>query len=137
MSVVGGGQTVRTFDAEAAFGSSLALIKGTGANQVKLPAAANVAIVGISGLAGGPAGTGKDAQKVKPPIITQGEADVTAGGVFAVGDMLRVASVDGTVDEQIVDLAPLGGRDRHFAETPRCQQDCGYRPSVISWTEGR
>ena len=53
------------------------------------------------------------------------------------GDMLRVASVDGTVDEQIVDLAPLGGRDRHFAETPRCQQDCGYRPSVISWTEGR
>ena len=52
------------------------------------------------------------------------------------GDTLRVASVDGTVDEQIVDLAPLGGRDRHFAETPRCQQDCGYRPSVISWTAG-
>ena len=55
------------------------------------------------------------------------------------GDALRVALVDGTADEQIVDLAPLGGRDRHSAETPGCFPQhlpgCDYRPPVISWTE--
>ncbi len=60
---------------------------------------------------------------------------------YFLGDTLRVASVDGTVDEQIVDLAPLGGRDRHFAEQPGCVPQhlpgCDYRPPMISWTEGR
>lgn len=60
---------------------------------------------------------------------------------YFLGDTLRVASVDGTADEQIVDLAPLEGRDRHSAETPGCFPQhlpgCDYRPSVISWTEGR
>ena len=95
MATVGGGQTVRTLEAEAAFAAGLALIKGAGATQVKLPTGANVPIVGISGLPGDPAGTGLDAQKQKPPVITQGEADVTAGGAFAVGDLLRVAGATG------------------------------------------
>ena len=57
---------------------------------------------------------------------------------YFLGDTLRVASVDGTVDEQIVDLVPLGGRDRHFAEQPGCVPQhlpgCDYRPPVISWS---
>lgn len=56
------------------------------------------------------------------------------------GDTLRVASVDGDDDREVVDLAPLGGRDRHFAEEPGCfPQDlpgCSYRPPTISWTGG-
>ncbi len=88
---VGGGQTIRTLQAEAAFGAALAVIKGTGANQVKLPAAANVAALGISGLAGDPA----DAKKLNVPVITQGEAEATAGGVIAVGDRVRIEDSTG------------------------------------------
>ncbi len=59
---------------------------------------------------------------------------------YFLGDTLRVASVDGAVDEQIVDLAPLGGRDHHSAETPACFPEdlpgCSYRPPVVSWTAG-
>ena len=72
---VGGGQTIRTFQAEAAFGAALAVIKGTGANQVKLPTAANLAALGISGLAGDPA----DVKPLNVPVITQGEAEATGG----------------------------------------------------------
>jgi hypothetical protein len=47
--------------------------------------------------------------------------------------------VDGSNDHELVDLAPLGGRDRHFAATPDCYPDrlagCSYRPPLLSWTE--
>jgi hypothetical protein len=52
------------------------------------------------------------------------------------GGELRIASlVDGT-DVRVLDLAPLGGCDRHFAST-ECYPDwvpaCSYRPPVLSW----
>jgi|SRR5581483_996408 len=52
------------------------------------------------------------------------------------GDELRIVSlVDGT-DLLVLDLAPLGGRDRHFASA-ECYRDwvpaCSYRPPVLSW----
>ncbi len=52
-------------------------------------------------------------------------------------DTLRVASVDGEDDREVLDLTPLGGRDRFFAEQPECfPQDlaaCSYRTPIISW----
>jgi DNA-binding CsgD family transcriptional regulator len=52
-------------------------------------------------------------------------------------ETLRVAAVDGSEDAEILDLAPLGGRDRHFAEQPECFPDahpaCSYRPPLVSW----
>lgn len=52
-------------------------------------------------------------------------------------DTLRVVSVDGSHDRQIADLAPLGGRDRHFAEQPECYPQalpaCSYRPPSVAW----
>jgi len=52
------------------------------------------------------------------------------------GDRLRVAKVDGSADWQVVDLVPLGGRDRHFASACGLRDrlpGCGHRPPVISW----
>ncbi len=91
MSAIGGGQTVRTFEAEAAFGQGLAVVKGTGDNQAKLPGAANVAALGIAYLAGDPA----DPKRRHVGVVTQGEVDVVAGGAFAPGDPLRVAGPSG------------------------------------------
>ena len=46
--------------------------------------------------------------------------------------------VDGADDHEMVDVAPLGGRDRHFEATPDCYPNdlpgCSYRPPVLSWT---
>jgi len=54
---------------------------------------------------------------------------------------LRVATVDGKDDRLVVDLAPLGARDRFFGEQPACvpgdQPECSYRLPVISWSSGR
>jgi Tol biopolymer transport system component/DNA-binding CsgD family transcriptional regulator len=74
------------------------------------------------------------------------------GAAFAyfAGDTLRVAEIGGSADEQIVDLAPLGGRDRFFGEVGPCipigsapgdvVPACSYRLPAISWvgpaTEG-
>ncbi len=61
------------------------------------------------------------------------------GAAFAYffGDTLHIAHVDGGADEQIFDLAPLGGRDRFFGEQPTCFPDsgpaCSYRLPEISW----
>jgi len=61
------------------------------------------------------------------------------GAAFAyfAGDALRVAEIGGSADEQILDLAPLGGRDRFFGEQPACVPDssaaCSYRLPEISW----
>jgi hypothetical protein len=53
------------------------------------------------------------------------------------GDTLRLVRTDGSGDRALLDLAPLGGRDRHFASTPDCFPDrndsCSYRPPVLSW----
>jgi hypothetical protein len=53
------------------------------------------------------------------------------------GESLRLIRIDGSADHEIVDLTPLGGRDRHFAVTPDCYPDrlpgCSYRPPAISW----
>jgi hypothetical protein len=54
------------------------------------------------------------------------------------GESLRLVRVDGSDDHEIVELAALGGRDRHFAVTPDCfpnyQEGCSYRPPVLSWS---
>jgi DNA-binding CsgD family transcriptional regulator len=60
------------------------------------------------------------------------------GAAFAyfAGDTLHVAEIGGSADEQILDLAPLGGRDRFFGEDA-CVQGlspaCSYRLPAISW----
>jgi hypothetical protein len=56
------------------------------------------------------------------------------------GESVRLLRVDGSHDHELVDLAPLGGRDRHFASQPDCYPDrlpaCSYRPPIISWSAG-
>jgi DNA-binding CsgD family transcriptional regulator len=56
---------------------------------------------------------------------------------YFAGDTLRVAELGGAWDEAVIDLTPLGGRDRHFAEQPECFPDehpaCSYRPPLVSW----
>lgn len=79
----------------------------------------------------------------EPPTLQEVASGVSpalspAGGWFAYfrGDALRVASVDGAVDQQVVDLTPLGGRDRHFAGEdcfPDIPPGCSYRVPTISW----
>src|SRR5207244_2998241 len=53
------------------------------------------------------------------------------------GDTIRVVRTNGLDDREVLDLAPLGGRDRHFASTPDCYPDrndsCSYRPPMLSW----
>jgi hypothetical protein len=53
-------------------------------------------------------------------------------------ESLRLVRTDGSDDHEVVDLTPLGGRDRHFASTPDCYPGrapaCSYRPPLISWT---
>ena len=95
-------EVIETFEAEAAFGAELALIKGTSGRQVKLPAAANEQAVGISGLAGDPAGTGVDAQKKKPPVIVFGRARATAGAAIAIFERVKILDATGK-------LTPIGG----------------------------
>lgn len=94
---VEGGRVIRTRQAEAAFAVSLAVIKGTGANQVKLPTAANQAILGIADIKGDPL----DAKYLNVPIVEQGEATIVSAAAFAAGDLLKVAGVTGK-------LGPIG-----------------------------
>jgi hypothetical protein len=53
-------------------------------------------------------------------------------------ESLRLIRTDGRDDHEVVDLAPFGGRDRHFASQPDCfpgnAPACSYRPPLISWT---
>jgi hypothetical protein len=52
--------------------------------------------------------------------------------------MLRVFRVYEPDDHELLDVAPPGGRDRHFASQPDCfpgnAPACSYRPPLISWT---
>ena len=54
------------------------------------------------------------------------------------GEGIRLVRTDGGDDHLLVDLGPLGGRDRHFAGQPDCFPDnlpgCSYRPPLLSWT---
>ncbi|MGB2694396.1 MAG: LuxR C-terminal-related transcriptional regulator [Dehalococcoidia bacterium] len=77
-----------------------------------------------------------------PPALQEVASGVSPalspdGGWFAYfdGDALRIASVDGAVDEPVIDLAPLGGRDRDFVEgcVPETSPGCPYRVPTISW----
>jgi hypothetical protein len=56
---------------------------------------------------------------------------------YLTGDELRIVSTDGKFDRLVLDLAPLGGRDRHFASAEDCFQvesdACSYRPPVVNW----
>lgn len=56
-------------------------------------------------------------------------------------ESLRLVRIDGRDDHELVDLTPLGGRDRHFASQPDCFPNnapaCSYRPPLISWTSGQ
>jgi DNA-binding CsgD family transcriptional regulator len=67
-----------------------------------------------------------------------GAALAPGGRAFAYfkGDTLHVAETGSSVDEQILDLSPLGGRGR-FAGEPYCAQTgaetCGYLLPQISW----
>lgn len=97
--IVGGGETVQTFEAEAAFGEALVVVKGTGSLQVKLPAAANAgSIVGVSNMAGDPA----DAKYALPSVITRGPAEATAAAAVNIGQYVKIHGVTGKV-------TPIGG----------------------------
>ncbi len=100
--MLSGPQVIDTRDAEVAFTAGVAVVKGTADRQVKLPAAANEPAIGIAGLDGDPAGTGRDAQKNSPPVILFGPADATAGAANAVGDFVKIGGADGR-------LIPIGG----------------------------
>jgi dipeptidyl aminopeptidase/acylaminoacyl peptidase len=82
----------------------------------------------------GPAGAMREvAAGVSPALSPDGE-----WVAYFSGDSLRLVRVDGSDDHLLVDLAPLGGRDRHFASTPDCYPErragCSYRPPLLSWT---
>jgi dipeptidyl aminopeptidase/acylaminoacyl peptidase len=59
---------------------------------------------------------------------------------YYAGDSIRLVRTDGSDDHELIDLAPLGGRDRHFAVQPDCYPDrhpaCSYRPPLLSWSPG-
>lgn len=53
------------------------------------------------------------------------------------GDTIRAVRTNGLDDREVLDLTPLGGRDRHFASTPDCYPErndsCSYRAPTLSW----
>ena len=57
---------------------------------------------------------------------------------YFIGDTIRLVRTDGSDNHELIDLGPLGGRDRHFAAQPDCFPDdmpaCSYRPPLLSWT---
>jgi hypothetical protein len=57
---------------------------------------------------------------------------------YFASDTIRLVRQDATQDHQLVDIGPLGGRERHFAVTPDCYPDrlsgCSYRSPLLSWT---
>jgi hypothetical protein len=78
-------------------------------------------------------GVMKDIAKGTSPVLSPDGKWVA----YLKDESLRLVRIDGSEDHEIVDLTPLGGRDRHFAMTPDCFPDrmpgCSYRPPVISW----
>lgn len=76
----------------------------------------------------------------QPPAIGVSPAISPDGDWIAYFDdeSLRIVRIDGRDDHELVDLTPLGGRDRHFASQPDCYPGnapaCSYRPPLISWT---
>jgi hypothetical protein len=102
MGGIAGGETRHTFDAESSFGEALALMKGTGANQVKLPTAAGVDIVGVSFVQG-------DASDLKyryTSLTIGGPAEVVAAEALVVGDLVIAGGSNGRVAKlELADLA--------------------------------
>jgi hypothetical protein len=82
---------------------------------------------------GGETGLRQVATGVSPVLSPQGDWIA-----YFQGDSVRLVRTDGTDDHLLVDLDPLGGRDRHFVTLPDCYPDprpsCSYRPPALSWT---
>ena len=58
--------------------------------------------------------------------------------VYFKGETIRVVRTDGTDDREVLDLAPLGGRNRHFGSVEDCRPlhqgaSCSYRAPTLSW----
>jgi len=88
MSEILGGQTVRTRQAEEAIAAGLAVVKGTGNNQILLPASANLMPIGIAR----DAGSITDPKYADVAVVEQGEVTAVAGGTIVPGNLLRVAA---------------------------------------------
>lgn len=88
-----GGEIALTQKAEGgAINADLAVIQGTNADQVKLPAAAGDRAKGISALAASAAGKAI-------PVIIQGPAVGTAAAAVAAGKFVKVAGTSGKLQE--------------------------------------
>ncbi len=84
-----GGEVVLTQKAEGgAIAADLAVIQGTAADQIKLPAAAGDRAKGVTGLQA-------DAAGKAVPIIINGPAVATAGAAVTAGSFVKVAGASG------------------------------------------
>lgn len=92
----------RTRQAEGTFDAGTAVIKGTGANQVKAPGGANVAAVGVALSKGDDGVVSGDLKYKDVAVVTQGPATAIAGAACAIGDKLKIGGVNGR-------LIPIGG----------------------------
>jgi hypothetical protein len=70
--------------------------------------------------------------------------ELSPGGnwiAYFTGESLRLIRTNSRDDHELVDLTPLGGRDRISGSQPDCYPNnapaCSYRPPLISWTAVR
>jgi hypothetical protein len=93
-----GGSIVRTYIAESAIGAGLAVVAGTSAVNVKLPAAAGARAIGITtasvDAAGKPVG-----------VVEFGEVVAVAGGAISRGAFVQVGGTNG----RLTAAAPAAG----------------------------
>jgi DNA-binding CsgD family transcriptional regulator len=82
-------------------------------------------------------GSPNDGRKTVATGVAAALAPDGAAFAYFADDTMHIAEIGGRTDEQILDLAPLGGRDHFFGEAscvPNSSPACSYRLPVISWT---